>query len=306
MNVREWALITFTILAQMAVGSFLVLGFVHFFAARKAGMEEADRMSDRTLLAIGAVLILGMLASLFHLGNPTNAYRAVTNLGTSWLSREILFLVLFLIIGGLFAVMQWRKIGSFAVRNVLAWLAAIVGVGLVYSMANLYMIETQPAWNMLATPVGFAVTTLLLGLLAIGTALVVNYAYLRRKEPGCADTQCELLRGAVRWISMAVVILLGVEFVMLPLYMGALANGGGITRESVAMLVGDNSLLLILRLILTFLGAGVLAVFLYQYATSPGKEKAMGNLVYAAFALVLVAEVLGRYLFYASQAQIGI
>ena len=32
----------------------------------------------------------------------------------------------------------------------------------------------------------------------------------------------------------------------------------------------------------------------------------MGNLIYAAFALVLVAEVLGRFLFYATQVQIGI
>jgi len=39
MNVREWALIAFTILAQMSVGSFLVLGVVHFFAARKDGMR---------------------------------------------------------------------------------------------------------------------------------------------------------------------------------------------------------------------------------------------------------------------------
>ena len=52
MNVREWALITFSILAQLSVGSFLVLGVVHFFAARKSGEEEADRLSDRALLAI--------------------------------------------------------------------------------------------------------------------------------------------------------------------------------------------------------------------------------------------------------------
>lgn len=41
MQTQEWALITFTILTQMAVGAFLVLGVVHYFAVRKAGMEEA-------------------------------------------------------------------------------------------------------------------------------------------------------------------------------------------------------------------------------------------------------------------------
>ena len=111
MNIRDWALITFTILVQMSVGAFLVLGVVHFFATRKAGMEEADRMSDYALLALVPVLFLAFVASLLHLGNPLNAYRAITHLGTSWLSWEILSGVLFAIIATVFAFMQWRKIG---------------------------------------------------------------------------------------------------------------------------------------------------------------------------------------------------
>lgn len=306
MNVREWALVLFTILAQMAVGSFLVLGCVHFFAARKAGLKEADRMSDRTLFAIGAVLILAMLASLFHLGNPANAYRAVSNLGMSWLSREILSLVLCLVLGGVFLIMQWKKISTFSVRNVIAWAAALCGVFLVYSMSNLYMIETQPAWNSFTTPISFAVTTLLLGLLAVGASLVANYAYNLKKAEDCAEAQCDLLRSNIRWIAIAAIVLLGIEFVIIPLYMGGLAGKGGVAINSLNMLVGELSSLLVLRLVLAFVGAGIFAVFLYQYATSPGQEKVMGNLVYGAFALVLVAEIIGRFLFYATQGQIGI
>ncbi len=306
MNVREWALVLFTILAQMAVGSFLVLGCVHFFAARKAGLKEADRMSDRTLFAIGAVLILAMLASLFHLGNPANAYRAVSNLGMSWLSREILAVVLCLALGGVFLIMQWKKISTFSVRNGIAWAAAICGIFLVYSMANLYMIDTQPTWNSFTTPISFAVTTLLLGLLAVGASLVANYAYNLKKAEDCAEAQCDLLRSTIRWIAIAAIVLLGVEFVIIPLYMGGLAGKGGVAINSLNMLVGEFSLLLVLRLVLAFLGAGVFAVFLYQFATSPGREKAMGTLIYGAFALVLVAEIIGRYLFYATQGQIGI
>ena len=89
MDVREWALVIFTILGQMSVGAFLVFLVVYFFAARKAGREEAERLSDFSLLAIGPVLILGMVASVLHLGNVMNAYRAVANLGSSWLSRAM-------------------------------------------------------------------------------------------------------------------------------------------------------------------------------------------------------------------------
>lgn len=306
MDIQELALIAFTILAQMSVGSFLVLGLVHTFVARKAGMEEADRISDRALLAIGPVLILAMLASLFHLGNPLNAPRAVFNLDSSWLSREILSSVLFVFFGGVFALMQWRKIASFAVRNVIAWVAALLGLVLVYSMSGVYMLETQPAWNTLATPVSFFATTLLLGLLAVGAVLVANYAYIQRRDPSCAEVQCSLLRETVRWIAVSAVVLLGVELVVLPLYLAVLSSGNVATQESARLMVEDYGILLGLRIILVFLGAGIVGFFLYQNANSPGRERVMGNLVYTAFALVLVSELLGRFLFYASQVSIGI
>jgi anaerobic dimethyl sulfoxide reductase subunit C (anchor subunit) len=88
METREFALIAFTILAQMSVGSFLVLLVVRFFAVSKAGEKQADELADRALYAIGPVLVLGLAASLLHLGNPLNAYKAVTNFSTSWLSRR--------------------------------------------------------------------------------------------------------------------------------------------------------------------------------------------------------------------------
>ena len=131
MNTREWALVTFTILTQMSVGSFFVLGIVHYYANRKAGMKEADRLSDYALLSIVVAFGLALLASLLHLGNPLNAPRAITHVATSWLSREILFGLIFGILAAVFAFMQWRKIASFAVRNVIAWVAAIVGLALV-------------------------------------------------------------------------------------------------------------------------------------------------------------------------------
>lgn len=306
MSIREWALIIFTILGQMSVGAFLVLGFVHFFAARKAGVEEADRLSDRALLAIGPVLVLGMLASLFHLGNPLNAYQAVANVGTSWLSREILSGVIFAVLGGLFAIMQWRKIGSFALRNVIAWITALVGLVLVYSMSQVYTLPTQPAWDTWATPVTFFVTTLLLGSLAMGAAFVANCAFLDKSRDANLQTQTELLRGSLRWIALASILLLGVELIVSPLYIASLAVGGNVALESVKLMIGEMGLVMALRLILVFIGAGVFGVFLYQNTLSAGKMSAVNAFAYGAFVLVLVAEVLGRFLFYATHIRIGI
>ncbi len=184
MQVNEWALVAFTILSQMSVGTFLVLGVVYFFARRKWGVEAADKLSDRALLAIGPVIILAFIASLFHLGNPFNAYRAVSNLGASWLSREILSGVLFAITGGLFALMQWRKIGSNTLRTIIAVIAALIGLFFVYAMSNVYMMRTVPTWNTWYTPASFFTTTFLLGAMAVSAAYVATYAYLSKQETG--------------------------------------------------------------------------------------------------------------------------
>jgi anaerobic dimethyl sulfoxide reductase subunit C (anchor subunit) len=306
MNVHDWALIAFTILVQMSVGSMWVLGITHFFASGKYGMEEADRLSDRALVAIVPVIALGFLASLLHLGNPINAYRAVAHLGTSWLSREIFFGVTFAVLATAFAFLQWRKIGTFGVRNVIAWLAALVGLVLIYSMSNVYLLPTQPAWNSLATPVSFFATTFLLGTLAMGAAFVANYAYMRRGQAAGVEKQSALLRETLRWIAIAAIALLGVEMVVLPLYLAMLAGGGAAGLASIQLMAGSFGWVLALRVVLAFVGAGVFAMFLYQNAMSTGQEKVLSNIAYAAFIILFVAEVLGRFLFYATHIRIGI
>ena len=306
MNAREWALVAFTILTQMSVGSLVVLGVVHYYANRKAGMKEADRLSDYALLSVVIVFGLALMASLFHLGNPLNAPRAVSHVATSWLSREILAGVIFGILVLVFGVMQWRKIGSFGLRNVIAWIAAIVGLVLVFIESNVYMLPTEPSWNTLATPVTFYTTALLLGSLAMGVAFVANYAYIQKKDPEGTEVQANLLRDSLRGIAVASVVLLGIEFVVIPIYIAYLALGTAASLASANLMIGPFGLVFVLRLILAFVGAGIFGLFLYQSARSAGKERTMSYLAYSAFVLVLVAEVLGRFLFYAAQVRIGI
>jgi anaerobic dimethyl sulfoxide reductase subunit C (anchor subunit) len=306
MQVNEWALVAFTILSQMSVGTFVVLGIVNTFARRKYGVKAADSLSDRALLAIGPVIILAFIASLFHLGNPFTAYRAVANLGTSWLSREILSGILFAIVGGLFALMQWRKIGSETLRTIIAWIAALIGLFFVYAMANVYMLETVPTWNTVFTPISFFTTTFLLGTLAVAAAYVASYAYIARKQPEDAENQSEHLRWALRGLALTSIVLLGVVFVVIPSnlayqYTGPLA--GILTiRDSVA----EYGAVFFIRLVLVFIGAGLLAVALLRNTLSAGRESALSTLAYSAFALVLISEILGRFLFYSQFMRIGL
>ena len=306
MNIREFALVAFSILAQMSVGSFIILGVVHLFVERKAGLDQADQMRDRALLAIVPILGLGLLASLLHLGNPLIAYKAVSKVGSAWLSREILLGATFFVVGAAFAFMQWKKISTPTVRNIIAVIAALIGLVLVFIMSQVYQIRTVPAWNTIATPITFFTTTFLLGTLAVGAAYVANYGYLRRKDADCVEMQCSLLHKTLRWLMIAAIVLLGIEFLVAPMYVAYLASLGGAAATSAGMMVGKFGLVFALRLILVFLGVGVLSVFIFQNAAVEGKDQVLGYLTYAAFALVLVGEVLGRFLFYATYVRVGI
>lgn len=307
MELQEWALILFTTIMQMAVGAFCVLGGVHFFAARRYGDEEADKLSDRALLAIGPAVALALVVTFFHLGNPLNAPRAVSNLGSSWLSREIVLALVFALGGAVFAFMQWRKIGSASVRNALAVVVAAVGLVLVYAMASVYAIPTVPAWDTVVTPISFFVTALLLGSLAIGAAFVVAYRRLSRKDSELQKQQFDILSTTLRWIALISLALLGLQFVVIPLYLASLAaNASAAAASSISIIIHDNGWVFATRLALIFLGAGVFSLFIYNSASADSKVRLVGNLALLTFALVLVSEVLGRYLFYASMVRVGI
>ncbi len=306
MNVSEYSLVLFTIAAQMSVGAFIVLGVVHFFATRYAGIDEADRLGDIAVYAIGPVLVLGLAVSVLHLGNPLNAPGAFRNIATSWLSREILFGILFAGTGFVFAFMQWRMIGTPVLRSLVALLAALLGILLVFSMAMVYYtLQSVPAWNNLATPVSFFTTTLLLGSLAISAAFIAGYSWLRSRDYPGIEKQQEILRSTLRWMAIVSVVMLGIHFVVQPLYMAWLGVSGPTAELSITLLIQEHGALFVLRFVLLFLGAGVFSLFIFQFARTSQNFGLIQVLAYTAFALVLGSELVGRYLFYASYARIG-
>ena len=69
---------------------------------------------------------------------------------------------------------------------------------------------------------------------------------------------------------------------------------------------GTYGLAFFFRLLLVFAGGGVLVAYLYRTASAANQEKAMATLAYSAFVLVLLGEVLSRFLFYATRFRIGV
>ncbi|SDB84144.1 anaerobic dimethyl sulfoxide reductase subunit C (DMSO reductase anchor subunit) [Sanguibacter gelidistatuariae] len=314
MNVHELPMILFTILAQMSVGAFVVLGIIQIVAARRFGSAAIDKVTDPALFAIGPVMVLGLIVSMFHMNDLTNTLNVLRHFDSSWLTREIVFGSAFAGLGFVFAFLQWKKWGSTRQRQALALVTAAVGLMLVTSMSMIYYsLITVPAWHTLATPAQFFTTTFLLGALAVGAALMGTVMWrikvAARAGTAAADTEGvvdpdsrKLLTSILKGIGIAAVVLLGVEFIIIALHISNLAGGGAVAGESVAVFSGGW---FIARLVLVFLGAGLLSVFVYRYASSSKMARPLAILATSAFALVLAGEFIGRSQFYGSMFRIG-
>lgn len=309
MHVSEWPLVLFTILAQMAVGSFVTLGVVQLLARRHTDVKTVDKLSDPTLYAIGPVMVLSIAVAFFHLGNPINALHTIAGIGHSWLARELFFGAGFAILGAAFALCQWRKWLTPMLRQILAAVTAVVGLALVFCMSEVYAsLPTVPAWHSPATPISFFATAFLLGALAVGAAFVIAAAFQRRKATDGESnaTVDTLTRGTLRGIGVASIVLLAVEFVVIPVYVLSLSQDGSAAAQSslAALMVGGGAWFAA-RLVLVALGAGVLGFFLYRTAAKGG-DRILAITASSAFVLVLLAEALGRVLFYDSLFHVGI
>src|SRR5512134_1865066 len=100
-----WSVILFTTLAGTGQGLFL---------AAFAGGARAEMVLVALVLTAA-----GLVASFFHLGHPERAWRSAAMWRTSWLSREVIVLPLFMVL-----VAGYGLTGSI----LLGWLAAIACV----------------------------------------------------------------------------------------------------------------------------------------------------------------------------------
>ncbi|MDR3637754.1 MAG: dimethyl sulfoxide reductase anchor subunit [Isosphaeraceae bacterium] len=175
-------LVVMLVLTQAAAG-----GFLADFLSRVTGQG-----SHWGLPALSVALgLVGIAASVLHLGRPLYAYRAIVGLRHSWLSREVLAF-------GLFAKLGLVHAGVAFLRPGLALASAagvsVAGVAAVVCSVMVYHVVRRPFWQAGITGVKFAGTALVAGLgmwlavrggdRAIGFALAV--ASVIRLAADCA------------------------------------------------------------------------------------------------------------------------
>ncbi|SBT15284.1 dimethyl sulfoxide reductase anchor subunit family protein [Vibrio celticus] len=159
---HEWSLIFFTVLAQTAVGGYLLISA----RALVLGHDEEKLNSYKVpMFILWALMGLGFMFSTTHLGSPLRAFNAFNQLGSAWLSNEVFFGAAFFAVGGLQWLLSVVKKGGVAIQKALMVGAMVLGAIFMYAMINVYMINTVPTWDNIYTPLSFIMTMVVGGLL---------------------------------------------------------------------------------------------------------------------------------------------
>ena len=165
------SLVFMTTLMQAVTGSLLVALFFH----------AAQPLLLVALLGITAV---ALNISVFHLGRPAYAWRALKMWRRSWLSREVLLFGLFFAALAGFAVasclnaapaiwlsrLHLTRIGwlqhlpaATLALFTLGIIAAALGIAGIIASSFIYLVPARPSWNMVHTPIDFLLSAALIG-----------------------------------------------------------------------------------------------------------------------------------------------
>jgi sulfite dehydrogenase (quinone) subunit SoeC len=142
-----FSVIFFTTLIGAGQGLFLALyiGEVYVFF-NMIDKKNPFQMIETGLFLVVILIILGLFASMFHLGRPERSWRAMSQWRTSWLSREIIVLMIFVIMVIFWGLVYFGKDGllldNFNIHTVLliGFIATIVAIFLYICTAMIYVI----------------------------------------------------------------------------------------------------------------------------------------------------------------------
>lgn len=218
--------------------------------------------TDLTLAALTGVGIaaVSLAAAPMHLGRPIYAWRALRGLKTSWLSREILGLSLF---AGAASAYSAALFFDIAGRSVAGLATTAFGIAGVACSAYIYVVRARPAWFSRYTVAEFFCSALLLGPLFVRALNVSDSPALvwGAVAGGMAQLAVQLLK--LVWLSNSETFEL---------------------RASARLLTGRLRNALMARIAILVVGSILVP------SISPA----------VAFAIALLGEWLGRWLFFVS------
>ncbi len=264
-GLHELPLILFTVFAQSAVGAFLVFAVALF----QTENERSRTYIHRAMFVLLALLGVGFVCSILHLGSPLRAFNSLNRVGQSMLSNEIASGATFFAVAGLYWLLAVLNKMPQALGKIWLVAAAILGLVFMYMMANVYRIPSVPTWDTVLTPIAFY-TTVVVG----GTALAAALLTPNRDKDYCLKWLPFAFSAAVAVIAIALV------------YQAFSFSAIHTSVQQPGQLVPDFATMSALRLV----ALAVAGVLLYRAKSAAALA--------IAVVLTLGAELIGRTLFY--------
>ncbi len=177
-----FSVIFLTTFIGAAQGLFLAL-----YGTEMTGIGELTPAQSQQFLFQGSLVALvltglGLLSSFFHLGRPERAWRSAAMWRTSWLSREVIVLPLFMLGLFLYGGSHFLGLGYTALIGgvtVLVCLALFVCTAMIYASVRFLQEWASPLtlvnYLLLGCASGLTLATLLAAVLGM-TGLVLPYA----------------------------------------------------------------------------------------------------------------------------------
>ncbi|MBX7166278.1 MAG: dimethyl sulfoxide reductase anchor subunit [Pirellulales bacterium] len=306
----HWPLVVMLVLTQMSVGAFVV-GLIHWQpedATRATQLRPLHAMSS---LAFG---LLALSASLFHLGRPQYAFRAVLGLRHSWLSREILAFGAFAQLASAYAVAQVAVYLGYAearhasllasatstlASREMGWIVTASGVAGVLCSVMIYVFTRRECWSASRTLVRFGLTAAVLGLTASWLSALVVTLW----TPSTA--MLDLVRQSGPDVCRAIIAFALLKLVWeAAVFRHLLGRRVTALRRSAMIQVGELSNFALARFALGLLGGVVMPCLLLRAlpSLSPADLVSFASMSALLFLANLAGELLERYLFFAACA----
>lgn len=275
---HEWPLVLFTVLGQCVVGATLISGLVWL---ELADQREARQRLVRSMFFIWLLMGIGFLASVMHLGSPLRAFNSLNRVGASALSNEIASGASFFAVGGFWWLLAVLEKMPAALGKIWLVITLLLGLLFVLAMTRVYQIDTVPTWYTGYTTSAFFLTVLLSG--PLFAALLLQMAKV--------DVNGWFIAG----LSVAALVISAAVIVMQSAGLSTIHS----SVQQAASLLPNYGRLQALRLILLALGLGCWLCPLIRRQP----PRAVGLL--AGLLLVLIAECIGRGLFYGLHMTVG-
>ncbi|MFO7938734.1 MAG: DmsC/YnfH family molybdoenzyme membrane anchor subunit [Bacteroidales bacterium] len=284
MHSTEWSLVFFTTFSQLAAG--IMVAVLLFVYAKKHKLHP--RLNQTALYIAAGLMFIALILSFLHLNNPMHSIYAMSNIGSSWLSREILFVSLFLFSLVVVSLLPYVKPLKPKHYRTMTLGTALIGCMMVYAMSMLYIIPTVPAWNSISTLIAFFATALLLGSVFV-LGLSLNFGQQVPQEQLWNKKNKVLFSCAL----IAIGIILINFFVLRP----SVPEGNiGFPPKPISSLVH------LLRWGTLILGVSSLFYVFFKQE----RLKQYSYLYYLPFVFLLISELTARAAFYAAYYRIGV